>query len=257
MNKKHSEQRIAIVTGGGGGIGQAICRHLAEEGMLVVVTDINLAAAQRVREELGSSHIALEVDVTDEQSIKSLFDHVELHYGPVAVVVAAAGLLIMPNGERPLIHSMDLDVWDRSFDVNTRGAFLCSREFLRRRMEKPTEHCRMVFFSSVAAQLGGYRSSSAYIAAKSALLGYAKAFAREAAPYQITSNTIAPGLIATEMLHSTVQSNGALEEAAKNIPLQRIGSADDVAYAVRYLTSIGASYITGNVIDVNGGYRMQ
>lgn len=257
MKKQQTEQRIAIVTGGGGGIGKAICRHLAEEGLLVIVTDINLTAAQQVSAELGSPHIALEVDVANEQSIKDLFDHVELHYGPVAVVVAAAGLLIMPNGERPLIHTMDVGIWDKSFDVNTRGAFLCSREFLRRRIERPTQHCRMIFFSSVAAQLGGYRSSSAYIAAKSALLGYAKAFAREAAPYQITSNSIAPGLIETEMLHSTVNSNGALAEAAKNIPLQRIGSVDDVAYAVRYLTSLGASYITGNVIDVNGGYRMQ
>lgn len=258
MKKQHSDQkRIAIVTGGAGGIGRAVCQHLADEGLQVIVTDINLQAAQGVSEELGHPHVALEVDVGSEKAIIDLFDKVENEHGPVAVVVAAAGLLIMPDGKRPLIHNLDVETWDRSFDINTRGAFLCSRELLRRRMKNPVDHCRMVFFSSVAAQLGGYRSSSAYIAAKAALLGYAKSFAREAAEYGITSNSIAPGLIQTEMLNSTVGDVGNLADAAKNIPLQRIGTVDDVAYAVRYLVSTGASYITGNVIDVNGGYRMQ
>ena len=109
----------------------------------------------------------------------------------------------------------------------------------------------------MAAQLGGYRSSSAYIAAKAAVMGFAKAFARESAHLGITANTIAPGLIDTNMLRSTVSSNGTLEAAARSIPLGRIGTVDDVADAVAYLVSPAAEYITGSVIDVNGGYRMQ
>lgn len=253
-----SEQgRLAVVTGGGRGIGEAVARRLAAEGLRVVVADIDAANAARVAERLGAPHAARTVDVADEVAVQALFDDVESSYGAVSVLVCVAGLLILPNGERPLIKDMTVDTWEHSFAVNTRGAFLCSREYLRRREAAPAADGRVVFFGSVAAQLGGYRSSAAYIAAKAAVHGYAKAFAREAAHLGITSNVIAPGLIDTEMLRSTVSSSGALAAVAQNIPLGRVGTVDDVAAAVSYLVSPAASYITGDVIDVNGGYRMQ
>jgi NAD(P)-dependent dehydrogenase (short-subunit alcohol dehydrogenase family) len=257
MSTAADQRRIAVVTGGGRGIGAALCIHMARTGFRVVVADIDQANAERVAADLGDGHCARTVDVSDEPAVLHLFDEVEARIGPVGVLVCAAGLLIMPGGERPLIKDMSLDIWERSFAVNTRGAFLCSRELMRRREARPVAHGRVVFFGSVAAQLGGYRSSSAYIGAKAAVMGYAKAFAREAAHLGITSNVIAPGLIDTEMLRSTVTSSGALVAAAQNIPLGRIGTVDDVTAAVDYLVSPGASYITGNVIDVNGGYRMQ
>lgn len=252
-----SKARLALVTGGGRGIGEAIARQLAAQGMEVVIADIDERGAQRVAEGLGAPHSARAVDVANEDAVERLFDELETNLGPVAVLVCVAGLLILPNGERPLIKDMSLDTWERSFAVNARGAFLCSRAYLRRRESLNVEHGRVVFFGSVAAQLGGYRSSAAYIGAKSAVHGYAKAFAREAAHLGITSNVIAPGLIDTEMLRSTVTSSGALEAVTQNIPLGRVGTVDDVASAVSYLVSPAASYITGNVIDVNGGYRMQ
>ena len=257
MNTAVSAGRVALVTGGGRGIGAALCIHLAQNGFRVVVADIDNANATKVAAELGAGHVARAVDVADEAAVVGLFNDVEVTVGPVGVLVCAAGLLIMPGGERPLIKDMTMDIWERSYAVNTRGAFLCSREFLRHREAKPVPHGRVVFFGSVAAQLGGYRSSAAYIGAKAAVMGYAKAFAREAAHLGITSNVIAPGLIDTEMLRSTVTSSGALAAAAQNIPLGRIGTVDDVAAAVDYLVSPGGAYITGNVIDVNGGYRMQ
>lgn len=249
--------RIAVVTGGARGIGEAIARQLAAHRMQVVVVDIDERGAQRVAEGLGAPHSARTVDVASEGAVESLFEELETSLGPVAVLVCVAGLLILPNGERPLIKDMSLDTWERSFAVNARGAFLCSRAYLRRREVINVEHGRVIFFGSVAAQLGGYRSSAAYIGAKSAVHGYAKAFAREAAHLGITSNVIAPGLIDTEMLRSTVTSSGALEAVTQNIPLGRVGTVDDVASAVSYLVSPAASYITGDVIDVNGGYRMQ
>lgn len=257
MNTAVGARRIALVTGGGRGIGAALCIHLARSGFRVVVADIDAANAEKVAADLGAGHQARAVDVADEAAVVALFSEIEASIGPVSVLVCAAGLLIMPGGERPLIKDMDLDTWERSFAVNTRGAFLCSREFQRHREVHPVEHGRAVFFGSVAAQLGGYRSSAAYIGAKAAVMGYAKAFAREVAHLGITSNVIAPGLIDTEMLRSTVSSSGALAAAAQNIPLGRIGTVDDVAAAVDYLVSPGGAYITGNVIDVNGGYRMQ
>lgn len=257
MASEIEQGRVALVTGGGRGIGAALCIHMARSGFRVVVADIDLANAQSVATDLGTSHSARSVDVSDERAVCALFDDVETTVGPVAVLVCAAGLLILPGGERPLIKDMDLDTWERSFAVNTRGAFLCSREYLRRREIKPADNGRVVFFGSVAAQLGGYRSSAAYIGAKAAVMGYAKAFAREVAHMGITANVIAPGLIDTEMLRSTITSSGALTAAAQNIPLGRIGTVEDVAAAVNYLVSPAAAYITGNVIDVNGGYRMQ
>lgn len=249
--------RVAIVTGGGNGIGAQVGRTLAAQGMTVVLADIKEQAAQQVASELGAPHDWAYVDVVNEQSVWDLFQRVETEIAPVSVLVCAAGLLIMPGGSRPLIKDTTLEIWEKSYDVNATGAFLCSREFLRRRIAQPLDNGRVVFFSSVAAQLGGYRSSASYIAAKSAVLGYAKAFAREAAEYEITANTIAPGLIDTDMLRDTVQSSGSLAAASRSIPLQRLGTAAEVASTVGFLASEQAAYITGSVIDVNGGYRMQ
>jgi NAD(P)-dependent dehydrogenase (short-subunit alcohol dehydrogenase family) len=257
MAFEESAAQIAVVTGGGRGIGAALCIHLARSGFQVVVADIDGANANRVASDLGPGHAARTVDVSDEAAVSAMFDDIESNLGPVAVLVCAAGLLILPGGERPLIKDLTLDTWERSFAVNTRGAFLCSREYLRHREARAVEHGRVVFFGSVAAQLGGYRSSAAYIAAKAAVMGYAKALAREAAHLGITSNVIAPGLIDTEMLRSTITNSGSLAAASQNIPLGRIGTVEDVAAAMNYLVSPGAAYITGTVIDVNGGYRMQ
>ncbi|MES2980539.1 MAG: SDR family NAD(P)-dependent oxidoreductase [Pseudomonadota bacterium] len=257
MSNQFPEKRVALITGGGRGIGEGICRQLASAGLKVVVTDIDEANARRVGASLGAGHISRTLDVTNEAAVAGVFDEVEADVGPVAVLICVAGILILPGGERPLIKDMSLDNWERSFAVNTRGAFLCSREYLRRREAHPVDGGRVVFFGSVAAQLGGYRSSAAYIGAKAAVMGYAKAFARESAHLGITANTIAPGLIDTDMLRSTITSSGALQAASQNIPLGRIGTVDDCAEAVGYLVSPKAGYITGNVIDVNGGYRMQ
>jgi len=181
-----------------------------------------------------------------------------LALGPIAAVVSAAGLLLFqPDGQRPLIKSTPLDTWERSFAVNTRGVFLCARAYIRHRESRPVAGGRFITFSSVAAQLGGYRSSASYIAAKSAVLGLTKAMAREVSRMGITVNSVSPGLIDTDMLRATVSSGGALRDAAEAIPLGRIGTPDDVADAVGFLASPQSGYITGSVIDVNGGYRMQ
>jgi len=258
MMAERDGARVAVVTGGGRGIGEGLCIHMARAGMRVVVVDIDGGNAARVAQALGEGgHEAHAVDVSDEQAVVALFSDLEARLGPVSVLICAAGLLIMPGGERPLIKDMTLATWERSHAVNARGAFLCSREYLRHREARPSQNGRVVFFGSVAAQLGGYRSSAAYIGAKASVMGYAKAFARESAHLGITANVIAPGLIDTEMLRSTVSSSGALAAAAQNIPLGRIGTVEDVAAAVDYLVSPAGAYITGNVIDVNGGYRMQ
>jgi NAD(P)-dependent dehydrogenase (short-subunit alcohol dehydrogenase family) len=259
MSEHHAQPhgRLALVTGGGRGIGEAVCRRLAASGFRVVVADIDGDNARAVARSLGEGHHFRQFDVSQEAAVEAAFDDIESTLGPVAAMVCVAGILLMPGGERSPVKDTTLEDWERTFAVNARSVFLCGRAYLRRREAAPVAHGRIVTFGSVAAQLGGYRSSATYIGAKSAVLGLTKAMARESAHLGVTVNSVAPGLIDTDMLRGTVRSSGALDAAASSIPLGRIGTVDDVAGAVDYLVSEQAAYITGNVIDVNGGYRMQ
>mgnify|MGYP001486933002 CR=1 FL=1 len=257
-NLETLQSNVALVIGAGGGIGAAVCQRLASQGLTIVACDIDKDRASSAIANLDGKHHARSFDISSEAGVVDAFDDVERNIGAVRVVVVAAGLLLFEDdGARPLIKSTRLEMWERSMAVNATGVFLCAREFVNHREKRPVAHGRFITFGSVAAQLGGYRSSASYIASKAAVMGFTKAFARETADLGITVNCVAPGLIDTEMLRSTVQSAGAMQETARNIPLGRIGTVDDVAAAVAYLASEDASYVTGSVIDVNGGYRMQ
>ena len=250
--------RLALVTGGGRGIGAEICRVFAAGGLRVVAADLDKDAASSTAELLGGQgHSGQYVDVADEGSVEALFEAVERDAGPVAVLVCNAGRLLLRDGKRPLIQDTTLQNWNDTFAVNTVGTFLCARAYLARRQRQNVEHGRLITFSSVAAQLGGYNASAAYIAAKAAVIGFTKAFAREAAPLGITANTIAPGMIETDMMRLASGGAGTTPANTSNVPLGRIGQPGDVAATVGFLASPEASYITGATIDVNGGYRMQ
>jgi len=253
--KQHRE--IALVTGGAGGIGAAICRYLADAGHVVAVTDLDPTAAQRVAASLpGDGHIGVGLNVADESSVQQAFDAVTARLGRPSVLVAAAGILhFKPNGDRPLVIETELADWQRTVTINQTGCFLTCREFARRLPDEPS-FGRIVTISSVTAQIGGYRSNAAYIASKAAILGFTKALARELAPRGVTVNAVAPGLIDAPMLRQSLSPEKDAQ-AASAIPLGRIGLPEDVADAVAYLVSPGASYQTGTTIDVNGGYRMQ
>lgn len=250
--------RTAIVTGAARGIGAAIATRLAQDGLRVVVADLSAEAAGATAAALaGEGHIGLSVDVRDETSVDRMFDVAEAALGPVGVLVCNAGVLLLrEGGQRPAIVDTTLDEWEQSHAVNTRGTFLSVRAMLRRRSARPVAEGRIVTLSSVAAQLGGYRSSSAYISSKAAVLGFTKAAAREAAPLGITVNCLAPGLIDAPMLRLSLPAERDAEMSS-SIPLGRIGTAEDVAEACSYLVSPAAAYLTGVTIDVNGGYRMQ
>ncbi|WP_229744023.1 SDR family NAD(P)-dependent oxidoreductase [Aliidongia dinghuensis] len=249
---------MALVTGGGRGIGAEIARVLADAGCRVAVADIDVANAAATAAALpGEGHLGLGVDVSDERAVEAGFDRVEAELGPVAVLICAAGKLLLQDGRRPLITETNLDNWQEMLAVNTTGPFLCARAFLRRRAEKAVPHGRIVTFSSCAAQLGGYNASAAYIAAKAAVLGLTKAIAREAAPLGITANAVAPGIINTEMLRLAAGGAGQTPASPASVPLGRIGTPREVADAVAFLASEAASYVTGTTMDVNGGYRMQ
>lgn len=252
-----TKNRIALVTGGGGGIGAAICKALAEDGLVVAVADLNLEAANRTAAALpGQGHKGFAADVASEESVKELFANVASALGPVAVLVNGAGIVLLkPDGSRKTVAETELSDWVSTEGVNARGTFLCCREFIHQ-MPADVPHQRVITISSVAAQLGGYRSSAAYIASKASILGLTKAVAREIAPARATANCVAPGLIDAPMLRQTLRPEDD-HHAAAAIPLGRLGTADDVAACVRFLVSPAADYVTGATLDVNGGYLMQ
>ena len=246
-----------MVTGGCGGIGSAICRRLAADGLTLAVIDRDAAAAGAFAAMLpGKGHIGLGADVADEHAVERVFTQAEARLGPVSVLVTAAGILMLrPDGARNPVAETPLEEWRRTLDTNAQGTFLFCRAYARR-VVAPRPDGRVVTISSVAAQLGGYRSSSAYIASKAAVIGLTKGLARELAAFGVTANSVAPGLIDAPMLRLSLapEDDG---KAAAGIPLGRIGTPEDVAGAVAFLVSNDAAYITGNTLDVNGGYRMQ
>ncbi|MET0169561.1 MAG: SDR family NAD(P)-dependent oxidoreductase [Aliihoeflea sp.] len=258
LEEKLALRRSCLVTGAAGGIGREIVKRAAADGLRVIAADLDRDAAASALDGIeGEGHEAVALDVSSEVSVSDLFGKARDAGQAIDTVVAAAGvLLFLPNGERPTITQIELEDWELTHRVNATGTFLLLREYLRQCAEMPVTSGRFIGFSSVAAQLGGYRSSAAYIASKSAVMGLMKAGAREAAHLGVTVNAIAPGLIDAPMLRQSLapDQDGAV---SANIPLQRIGTPQDVAGAVSYLMSSDAAYVTGTVIDVNGGYRMQ
>ena len=248
----------AFVTGAAGGIGRAVAQRLAADGFSIIATDMDAGRAREVAASLtGTGHVGLALDVSSEEAVIACLREVETDIAPVNVLVAAAGILILDEtGQRRPLTETSFEEWDKTQTINSTGTFLLLREYLRHRTRTPLGHARFVGFSSVAAQLGGYRSSSAYIASKSAILGLIKAGAREAASLGVTVNAVAPGLIDAPMLRLSLDPSQDAE-ISRNIPMGRIGTPDDVAGAVSYLAGPDGAYVTGATLDINGGYRMQ
>jgi NAD(P)-dependent dehydrogenase (short-subunit alcohol dehydrogenase family) len=247
------EGKVAIVTGGGRGIGEAISKTLARGGAKVVVNDVLREEVDRVARELnksGAEAVGLQADISDEKQVEEFIGKALNRFGQIDILVNNAGTIIFHEGEKALIWEMSVEEWDKILAVNLKGTFLCSRAVLREMVKTSKPGRRIINFSSGAAKLGGMLSSSAYIASKAGVIGLTKVMAREAAPYGITVNAIAPGMIDTSMMRLTTPPEKD-KEVAKVIPLGRLGTPQEIAEAVLFLASDAASYITGATIDVN------
>lgn len=248
--------RIALVTGGSGGLGLATARRFASDGMTVALADIDGEAAQKAAAGLeGEGHRGLALDVSREEAVVAAFDLVEAAMGPVSVLAHFAGTLGAGGSAVgiPLSQSTAED-WDMVMAVNARGTFLCVREMARRRRATPVEHGRIITVSSLAGEVGGLQSGAAYSASKAAVLGLTRTAARDLGPIGITVNAIAPGPIDTPMLARS--ASGGAYTMLDSVPLRRIGTPDEIAEAASFLASVGAGFVTGATIDVNGGLLM-
>lgn len=236
--------RTAVVTGGAGGIGRAICRDLAALGARVVIADLDLAAASGLAKELPGA-LAMRVDLLDPAGIDSFVAEV----GPVDVLVHNAGVTIV----EPFTQSDPAD-WDLMWRINLRAPMQLTRGLLPGMTERGWG--RLIFISSDGARAGS-GGEGAYAATKSGLFGLAKTLAREAARGGVTSNVVCPGPTDTPMVRAVGEQHpGLLEKLAKQIPLRRIAQPEDIAGLVAFLSTDRAEYITGQTLSVSGGITM-
>ena len=240
-------QRIALVTGASRGIGQAIAKRLANEGYLVIGTatsEKGAAAVNDYLQELGGAGRVL--NVQDAEQINQLFDSIEKEFGNVQVLVNNAG--ITQDG---LLMRMDDNAWERVLDVNLTSVFRTSKRAIKGMMK--ARQGRIINITSVVAAMGNAGQTN-YTASKAGIEGFTRSLAREIASRQITVNCVAPGFIDTDM---TSELDEALIQSMLNaVPLARLGKPEDIAAAVNFLASEEAGYITGTVLDVNGGMYM-
>jgi 3-oxoacyl-[acyl-carrier protein] reductase len=243
------QDKIALVTGAGRGIGLAIARKLAEEGADIICLDVSEAAAEAGAAELratGRKVCPVAADVSNSEAVARAFERATSELGAPSILINNAGL----TRDQLLIRMKD-EEWDLVLNVNLKGAFVCIREGVRSMMK--ARYGRIVNVSSIVG-LGGATAQANYAASKAGLIGLTKTVAKEFGSRGITCNAVAPGFIKTEMTEALPEEfrNWATETA----PLKRLGSVDDVAGAVSFLCSDDAAFITGQTLVVDGGLTL-
>ncbi len=241
--------RVALVTGSGQGIGQRVALELAKRGATVVTNDVVGKNAEETLAQiraLGGDGLAIQADVTDAAQVETMVQAAVDKFGQIDILVNNAG-----TTRDNLIMRMSEEDYDFILRVNLKSAWLCSKAVVRPMMRK--KYGRIVNMSS-ASGLMGQAGQTNYSTSKAGMIGLTKALAREVASRGITVNAVAPGFIKTALTEKMPQD--ILEELVKLIPLGRVGQVEDIAYAVAFLASDEASYITGQVLSVDGGLVM-
>ena len=239
--------KVGLVTGGSRGIGKAVARRLADAGAKVALVDVvDPDELRKTADEIGGGAIAVQANVTDEAEVTAAVSQVEDALGPIDVLVNNAG--ITRDG---LLVRMSLENWGAVLDVNLKGVFIVTKAVARGMMKRRSG--RVVNIASVVG-ITGNAGQANYSASKAGVIGFTKTVAKEMAPRNVLVNAVAPGFIDTDMTRALPEA--AREMLLKLIPLGRLGGPDDVANAVLFLSCDLSSYVTGQVVVVDGGMVM-
>ena len=238
--------KTVLVTGASRGIGAAIARAMSEEGARVAITYLgNADAAQSVADSCKGETLVLALDVADRASVEEAIDTVTKQWGRLDVLVNNAGYLKqMPFAE------IDNAEWERTLDTNLKGVFLCT-QVIEKVFHEQSGDGGIINITSVGGQIGGTKAPH-YAAAKAGVISMTKSAAKLLAPQNVRVNAIAPGFIKTDMYEQII-AHTDVNEILETIPLKRVGLPENVADAAVFLASDKASYITGHVLNVNGG----
>lgn len=249
MLQEMLKDKVALVTGGGRGIGEASARRLAEYGAKVILADLDIAtatAAARSMRDQGMEATALEFNVAEFDTIRQKVDAAKAIYGRIDILVNVAGI----TGSTP-IEEITPASWDRMMDIDLKSLFFVSQAVFE--VMKEQGYGKMVHMSSLAALRGGRSSDASYACAKAGILNLSKCFALAGAPFHITSNAVCPGNILTPMGKTLSWSK---KDPKTYIPAGRYGTAEDIANAVLFYASDLSDYVTGDYMNVNGGLYM-
>ena len=250
MSDQRLLDRVTVVAGGGRGLGEATCRRYAREGAIVVVADLDKGLAEGVArkiEDAGGRASAVAMDVTRRPDVEALVASTVADHGRIDVMAVFAGVAMFG----PAMDCTD-EVWQRQLDVNVTGTFLCVQVAARRMIEQKSG--RIITVSSVMGQRSGDRRMS-YGTTKGAVIALTKHMSGEIAPHGVTINSIAPGPVKTELWLAANPDVAAAESGyLGNIPMGRLGQPEDIANAAFMLASDDASFITGHVLNVDGGF---
>jgi 3-oxoacyl-[acyl-carrier protein] reductase len=247
--------KVAIVTGGASGIGAATARALAAEGARVAVADINASALEKMEEDMrkeGQQFLCLRANVAKEKEVEELINKTLSHFGGIDILINNAGISPKHDGKKANLWEMSIAEWDQVMAVNIRGAFLCCHFAVPKMIERGGG--AIVNVSSLAAKAGSGITGCHYVISKAGVVGLTKVLAREVAEYGIRVNAVAPGRIDTPMIWDVPPEVN--EKYKQTIPLNRLGTPEEVAEGIVFLLSESASYITGQVMDINGGMGM-
>jgi len=243
------KNKVAVITGSARGIGKAIAIALAKEGANVVISDINLSLAQATAEEIkktGSNAIALELNVAKSSAVDDFYNEVISSFGQIDILVNNAGIT-----KDTLMMRMKEEDWDQVIDINLKGVFNCTKTAIKYMLKQKSGS--IVNIASVVGITGNIGQAN-YSASKGGVIALTKTIAREVASRGIRANAIAPGFITSDMTNKL--SDDMKKNIVKNIPFGKMGDPEDIANAVVFLSTDKASYITGQVLCVDGGMVM-